>query len=84
MNKIAVFKKAVTLVVTAGVSKIVNDIIANNVEIEHSYQQVTVPVASLAIGGAVGELSSEYTDSMIDQGVEYWNEFKKRVKKTDN
>jgi hypothetical protein len=78
MNKIAAFKKTVTVVIGFGVSKIVNDIIANNVEIEKAHQQVTVPVASFAIGGAVAQASSEYTDSFIDECVDFWQKIRNR------
>lgn len=78
MNKIAALKKTVTVVIGIGVSKIVNDIIANNVEIEKDYQKVTVPVASFAIGGAVADASSKYTDSMIDDAVDFWQKIKSR------
>jgi len=78
MNKIAALKKTVTVVIGIGVSKIVNDIIANNVEIDKPHQQVTVPVASFAIGGAVAEASSKYTDSLIDDAVDIWHKIKNR------
>lgn len=81
MNKIAALKKTVTIVIGVGVSKIVNDIIANNVEIEKAHQKVTVPVASFAIGGAVADASSKYTDTMIDEIVDAWQKIKNR--KTD-
>jgi hypothetical protein len=70
MNKIAIIKKAVSVVVGFGVSKIVNDIIANNVQLEKSHQKVTVPLASIAIGGAVAEATSKYTDAAIDEMVD--------------
>jgi hypothetical protein len=78
MNKIVALKKTVTVVIGFGASKIVNDIIANNVEIDKPHQKVTVPVASFAIGGAVAEASSKYTDSMIDEAVDIWHKIKNR------
>lgn len=78
MDKIAVLKKTVTTIIGFGASKIVNDIIANNVEIEHAHQKVTVPVTAFAIGGAVANASSEYTDSFIDEIVDVWNKIKAR------
>lgn len=78
MDKIAVLKKTVTTIIGFGASKIVNDIIANNVVIEHPHQKVTVPVTAFAIGGAVANASSEYTDSFIDEIVDAWNRIKSR------
>lgn len=78
MNKIAVLKKAVTFVIGAGVTKIVNDIVANNVEIDKPYQNVTVPLASFAVGGVVADATSDYTDSMIDQAAAFVQNLKNR------
>lgn len=78
MKKIAAIKKAVTVVVGLGVSKIVNDIIAENVDVDRTYQKVTVPVAAFAIGGAVAEASSKYTDGFIDEVVTTWYKIKDR------
>ena len=74
MSKLDVLKKVVSFGVGLGVSTIVNQIIANNVVIEKPHQKVTVPLASIAIGGAVAEASSEWTDSVIDDVAELWNE----------
>jgi len=73
MSKIDLLKKAVSFAVGFGVSTIVNQIIANNVVIEKPHQKVTVPLASIAIGGAVAEASSAWTDATIDEAVALWN-----------
>lgn len=72
MSKLAICKKAVSIAVGFGVSTIVNQIIANNVVIEKPHQKVTVPLAAIAIGGAVADASSDWTDSMIDEIAELW------------
>lgn len=78
MKKIEILKKTVSVVIGFGVSKIVHDIIANNVEIEKAHQKVTVPLASAAIGGVVAEASSKYTDSLIDDCAAVWDQIKAR------
>jgi hypothetical protein len=67
MEIVAIAKKAVQFAVQVGVSKIVHDIIANNVEMEKVHHKVAVPVASFAIGGAVADAASNYTDMFIDE-----------------
>ena len=67
MTKLDIVKKAVSFVVGAGVSKIVHDIIANNVETEKIHHQVSVPVASVVIGMAAADATSSYTDAKIDE-----------------
>lgn len=72
MSKLAIFKKAVSIAVGIGASTIVSQIIANNVVMEKPHQKVTVPLASIAIGGVVADASSEWTDSIIDEAAALW------------
>lgn len=78
MKKIAAAKKIVTTIVGIGTAKIVKDIIENNVETNNVYQDVTVGTASVAIGYAVSDMTSQYTDTQIDKAVELWHKFKNR------
>jgi hypothetical protein len=78
MKKIELLKKAVSLVVGIGTAKIVNDIIKNNVDTNNAYQKVSVAAASTAIGGAVSELTSSYTDRQIDEIVDFIQKIKNR------
>jgi len=81
MNFIDITKKAVSFAVTAGVSKIVHDIIATNVDMEKTHHKVTVPIASFAIGGAVADAASDYTDDFIDEIAGVIVQIKDRFKK---
>lgn len=72
MSKLTLLKKTVSFAVGFGVSTIVNQIITNNVVIEKPHQKVTVPLAAIAIGGAVADASSTWTDSFIDDAAELW------------
>jgi len=78
MKKIDILKKAVTTVVGIGTTKIIRDIITNNVDTETITSKVTVTAASAAIGGAVSELTKQYTDNTIDQFVELIQKIKNR------
>jgi hypothetical protein len=80
MDIVAIAKKTVSFVVAVGVSKIVHDVIENNVEPENTAHKVAVPVASFAIGGAVAGAASTYTDGFIDEIVELVAQFKKAPK----
>lgn len=83
MKKIELLKKAVKIVITAGASTIVKQIIENNVETERTIDKITVPVASIAIGRTVGNVAGQYSDAAIDEAVVFWNENIKPKLKTD-
>lgn len=72
MKAIAITKKIVSTIVGIGTAKIVNDIVEANVDTDNVYQKVTVKSASVAIGYAVSETTSEYTDRKIDEAVALW------------
>lgn len=67
MKIVAIVKKTVTTIVGIGTAKIVRDIIENNVETDKIHEKVTVGAASVAIGYAVSETTSNYTDRKIDE-----------------
>jgi hypothetical protein len=78
MQKIEIIKKTLSTIVSIGTAKIVKGIIENNVLTETTTDKVTVTAASFAIGGAVGELSSDYTDAKIDELVVFVKKIKDR------
>jgi hypothetical protein len=84
MKKIEILKKAVTTVVGIGTAKIVRDIIKNNVDTTTVASQVTVTAASTAIGGAVSELTKQYTDTQIDEIVAFFQKIKNRKNSTND
>ena len=72
MKSVAIAKKIVTTIVGIGTTKIIKDIIESNVDTDTVYQKVTVGSASVAIGYAVSETTSQYTDRKIDEAVALW------------
>lgn len=79
MKTIDILKKTVTTVVGIGTAKIVREIIKNNVDTESITSKVTVTAASAAIGGAVSELTKQYTDRQIDELVVLFQKIKNRL-----
>lgn len=75
MKSVAIAKKIVTTIVGIGTAKIIKDMIENNVDTDTVYQKVTVGSASVAIGYAVSEQTSEYTDRKIDEAVALWQKY---------
>jgi hypothetical protein len=73
MNKLAVAKKTVTTIVGFGITKIVKGIVENNVDTTSITSKVTVTAASTAIGYSLSELTSNYTDTKIDELVALYN-----------
>lgn len=84
MKKIDILKKTVSAVVGIGTAKIIREIITNNVETETAIDKVTVTAASVAIGGAVSEMTKDYTDTTIDEMVTFLKKIKNRKNSTDN
>ncbi len=66
-------KFAVNIIVGAGTSTIVAKTISSNVSQDNIKEQITVPVASLAIGAMVSDITRKYTDAKIDEIVHLWN-----------
>jgi hypothetical protein len=84
VKKIDMFKKAVTTIVGIGTAKIVREVIKNNVDTETVASMVTVTAASAAIGGAVSELTQQYTDRQIDEIVAFVSKIKNRKNSVKN
>jgi hypothetical protein len=83
MQKIEFVKKAVSTIVGIGTTKIIKGIIENNVPTETTIEKVTVTSASVAIGYAVSEETSEYTNRKIDEAVALWHKHVTNRNKSD-
>ena len=67
VDKIKIAKTITSLIVGAGVTKIVGGIIANSTNKETLIAKVTVTAASLVIGAMVSDITSRYTNDKIDE-----------------
>lgn len=74
MNKIALAKNAVSLIVGTGTAKIVSSIISNNTNQENVVDKVTMTSASLVLGAMVADVTKRYTDAKIEQIAAFVNE----------
>lgn len=72
MNKIELAKKAASLIVGLGTTKIVNDIIENNTTTETVKDKVAVKAGSVVIGSMAADATSSYTDRKIDEAIDWW------------
>jgi hypothetical protein len=84
MKKIEILKKAVTTVVGIGTAKIVREIIKSNVNTDTTFQRVSVTAASAAIGGAVSDITKQYTDRQIDEIVAFIQNIRNGTNKSTN
>lgn len=74
MNKMRVAKFIVSAVVSAGVSKVVGDVIKNNTNVTRFNETVLVFVGSVVIKGVISECVNKYTETKVDELVVWWNE----------
>lgn len=74
MNKLAIVKKAVNLVVGAGATRIVAGIIANNTAPTKLTDKVAILAAAFVLGSIAAEIMTKYTDTKIDELAQTWKE----------
>lgn len=67
MNKLEIAKKAITLVIGLGASKISSSIIKNNVPVDSVIDKITVSSATIVIGMMAGEATKKFTGDKIDE-----------------
>lgn len=84
VKKIELLKKGVSLIVGIGTAKIVHDFIERNVDTSTPLNKVTVGAASAAIGGAVAELTQQYTNRQIDEMAELFQKIVNRKTESDS
>lgn len=77
MTKLEIAKKATSIIVGLGTSKVVRDIINNNTQPRNILDQITIGVTSVVSGSMVAVHTKEHADHMIDEAVEAINKLKK-------
>lgn len=80
MTKIEFAKKVATLIVGMGTTKIVSDVIKNNVEPSNVAEKVTIFAGSMVIGSMASDATKSYTDAKIDAAITWWRQ---NVSKTE-
>ena len=66
MTKLAVAKLVINVAAGMGVSKVVNDVISNNTNIESTEDQIKVAIGSVVIGSMIAERASEHVNAKVD------------------
>ena len=74
MTKTEFTKQIVGIVVGIGTGSIVGKAIMNNTTRDGLVDNITMPVATFAIGSVVAKAARQYTDSAIDEAVKWWKE----------
>jgi len=72
MTKLGIVKLVVNIVVATGVSKVTNDVISNNVDIESTEDQIKVAIGSVIIGSMIAEAASTHVNGKIDSIANVW------------
>jgi hypothetical protein len=67
-------KKAVNIIVGAGVAKIVAKTVRHHVAPENWIGNVSITAGTWVLSGIVRDASKDFTDAKIDQAVTWWNE----------
>lgn len=78
-SKLGAVKFVVSGVVGIGTGKIVNQFIKGNVTAESKFDKAAIFAASWVIGAMATEATKKQTDSMIDDVVKQYNDFKQAV-----
>jgi energy-converting hydrogenase Eha subunit E len=78
-SSLPIGRLAVQVVSTVGVSKVVNDIIANNTNVLTTFDAIKVWTGSIVIGAVIVETTSNYVDAKMIQ-LATWNEARKAEK----
>lgn len=80
MTKLGIIKLVINVATGIGVSKVTNDIITNNVDVDNTEDQIKVVVGSIVIGSMVAEAASSHVNTKIDSIAKLWEN--RKAKKT--
>lgn len=80
MTKLGIAKLVINVAAGLGVSKVTNDIISNNVNVDSTEDRIKVAVGSIVIGSMVSEMASEHVNAKIDAVAKFWQS-RKSVKR---
>lgn len=80
MDKLEITKKAVSLVVGLGVSKIVKGFIENNTSAESVTDKVAIASAAVVIGSMSAAAVKNHADTMIDDAIAAYKKIRDEIK----
>lgn len=66
-NKLSLAKTAANIIVGSSVTKVVNDIIVNNTDVETTADQAKVAVGSVVLGMMAADAAKDYVHPKIDK-----------------
>jgi hypothetical protein len=72
MTKLDVVKLVINVAAGIGVSKVTNDVITNNVNVDSTGDQIKVAIGSVVIGSMIGEMASDHVNRRIDKIASIW------------
>lgn len=72
VNKTAIARGIINLIAGAGVSKITNDVITNNTEVETTMDQILVGVGSIVFGMITADAGSRAVTAKFDAISNAW------------
>jgi hypothetical protein len=76
MTKLGIVKLVINVAVGIGVSKVTNDVISNNVNVESTEDQIKVAIGSVVIGSMIAERASDHVNAKIDTITKIWTDRK--------
>lgn len=79
---VTTIKYTTRAVIGLGVSKIVGDIVNNNVDTDNTAEQISVAVGSGFIGYAVADRAGDSSDQLIDDIVDLLKSFRNKDEET--
>jgi len=79
-DKMKIAKAAIRIIAGAGCSKVVNDIIRNNTNVETTMDSIKVLVGSVVIGTMVADAGADHVETKVDQLIGIWNDVKSEEK----
>jgi hypothetical protein len=72
MTKLDFVKLVINVAAGIGVSKVTNDVISNNVNVDSTGDQIKVAIGSVVIGSMIAEAASDHVNARIDQVARIW------------
>jgi hypothetical protein len=82
-SALPIVRLGINVVASVGVSKVVNDIIRYNTNVETTADAVKVAAGALVLGSIVADTASDHVNKRIDQ-VANWNKNRKAKKEDSN